>query len=469
MASWVDRWTFEGKGHMKNPIRACVFKPMPKSNEPIEYHLAPSKSHLIRILGLALITGQEIKVSGVNGVGNDVIAMRRCCIQLGLNVIDLDENFDEIGVSNRLSPPSNSHHWILSTEGIKKPHSVLNAENSGTALRLLIGIASSQNFPVMLDGDNSLRSRKSDELLDCLRLGDVNISHGRGSENLPFLIQGPINWNNEFILDVSKSSQYISSLIFSSTGLEDSKLVSFKGQQVSRRHSKLSQELANTFGANCEITSGGLSMEKWDSSDLREYTNPSDLSMLSFALLLSRASGNSVKVSNLPGQEDSLGNEILLELLEKLGFNRDEETFTSNSDSEYLEVDLRDANDLITPICALLALGSGGKITGSSHAAHKESNRLEKTVELLANFGLNCDLTSDGIIVEGNQKLVEPTRIIRTYADHRLAMTAMALATKTGATIETPDLCQVSDYNFRTRLAEHWDSAVSAEVLIDVV
>lgn len=469
MASWVDRWTFEGKGHMKNPIRACIFKPMPKSTEPIEYHLAPSKSHLIRILGLALITGKEVKVSGVNGVGNDVIAMRRCCIQLGLNVIDLDENFDEIGRSNRLSPPPNSHHWVLSTEGIKKPHSVLNAENSGTALRLLIGIASSQNFPVMLDGDNSLRSRKSDELLDCLRLGDVNISHGRGSENLPFLIQGPINWNNDFILDVSKSSQYISSLIFSSKGLEDSKLVKFEGQQVSRRHSKLSQELANIFGANCEIKPEGLSLGNWKSSGLSEYNTPSDLSMLSFALLLSRASGNSVKVSNLPAQEDSLGNEILLELLHKLGFNKEEETFTPNSDSEYLEVDLRDANDLITPICALLALGSGGKITGSSHAAHKESNRLEKTVELLANFGLNCELTTDGIIVEGKQKLVQPSRIIRTYADHRLAMTAMALATNTGATIETPDLCQVSDYNFRTRLAEHWDSAMSAEVLIDVV
>lgn len=454
---------------MKNPIRACIFKPMPKSTEPIEYHLAPSKSHLIRILGLALITGKEVKVSGVNGVGNDVIAMRRCCIQLGLNVIDLDENFDEIGRSNRLSPPPNSHHWVLSTEGIKKPHSVLNAENSGTALRLLIGIASSQNFPVMLDGDNSLRSRKSDELLDCLRLGDVNISHGRGSENLPFLIQGPINWNNDFILDVSKSSQYISSLIFSSKGLEDSKLVKFEGQQVSRRHSKLSQELANIFGANCEIKPEGLSLGNWKSSGLSEYNTPSDLSMLSFALLLSRASGNSVKVSNLPAQEDSLGNEILLELLHKLGFNKEEETFTPNSDSEYLEVDLRDANDLITPICALLALGSGGKITGSSHAAHKESNRLEKTVELLANFGLNCELTTDGIIVEGKQKLVQPSRIIRTYADHRLAMTAMALATNTGATIETPDLCQVSDYNFRTRLAEHWDSAMSAEVLIDVV
>lgn len=469
MASWVDRWTFEGKGHMKNPIRACIFKPMPKSTEPIEYHLAPSKSHLIRVLGLALITGKEVKVSGVNGVGNDAIAMRRCCIQLGLNVIDLDENFDEISRSNRLSPPPNSHHWVLSTEGIKKPHSVLNAENSGTALRLLIGIASSQNFPVMLDGDNSLRSRKSDELLDCLRLGEVNISHGRGSENLPFLIEGPINWNNDFILDVSKSSQYISSLIFSSKGIEDSKLVKFEGQQVSRRHSKLSQELANMFGANCEIKSEGLSMEKWGSSDLSEYTTPSDLSMLSFALLLSRASGNSVKVSNLPRQEDSLGNEILLEFLHKLGFNKEEETFTPNSDSEYLEVDLRDANDLITPICALMALGSGGKITGSSHAAHKESNRLEKTVELLANFGLNCDLTTDGIIVEGKQKLVQPSRIIRTYADHRLAMTAMALATNTGATIETPELCQVSDYNFRTRLSKHWESAMSAEVLIDVV
>lgn len=468
MASWVDRWTFEGKGHMKNPIRACTFKPMATAENHIHYQLAPSKSHLIRILALALITGKEIKVTGVNGVGNDVIAMRRCCIQLGLNIKDLDDNMVKLG-TNLLIPPSNSHQWVMSCSGIKKPHSVLNAENSGTALRLLIGIVSSQNFPVMLDGDNSLRSRKSDELLDCLRIGNVSISHGRGSENLPFLIQGPVDWKNDLKLDVSKSSQYISSLILSSASLDEPKRVKFVGQQVSRRHSKLTEDLANLFGANCQITSNGIDLSKWKESEVSDYTTPSDLSMLSFALLMSRVSGNSIKVGNLPQIEDGLGNEILLDFLQNFGFTRNGDVFSPISESEYAEINLRDANDLITPVSALLALGSGGKISGSSHAAHKESNRLEKTVELLSNFGLNCELTSDGIIIEGGQSLTKPSKIVHTYSDHRLAMTAMALATGTGASIETPDICEVSDMNFRTRLAGHWESAMSAEVLIDVV
>ena len=48
-------------------------------------------------------------------------------------------------------------------------------------------------------------------------------------------------------------------------------------------------------------------------------------------------------------------------------------------------------------------------------------------------------------------------------------MTAMILATVKGATIETPNLCKVSDFLFRERLSEVWDSAMSPEVLIDVV
>ncbi|MEC8735945.1 MAG: hypothetical protein VXX39_03205, partial [Candidatus Thermoplasmatota archaeon] len=80
MSSWVERWTFEGKGHMKNPIRAVVFKPLEFNQEFVDYLLPPSKSHLIRVLGLTLLTGKEVLISDVHGAGLDALAMRRCCI-----------------------------------------------------------------------------------------------------------------------------------------------------------------------------------------------------------------------------------------------------------------------------------------------------------------------------------------------------------------------------------------------------
>ena len=101
---------------------------------------------------------------------------------MGMKIIDLDEDMNALSNGTRFVPPKTCY-WKASSSGIEKPISVLNAENSGTALRLLIGIASSLKYPVMLDGDNSLRSRHSTEVLAALSQGSVRISHGRGSEN----------------------------------------------------------------------------------------------------------------------------------------------------------------------------------------------------------------------------------------------------------------------------------------------
>lgn len=469
MPSWVERWTYEGKGHMKNPIRAAVFNPLGVGEEFVDYTLAPSKSHLIRVLGLALLTGKEVLISGVYGAGLDALAMRRCCIQMGMEIIDLDQDKNELTNGTRFEPPTNSYYWQVNSSSIKKPISVLNAENSGTALRLLIGISSILNYPIMLDGDNSLRRRNSIELVDALTQGGVKISHGRGSENLPLIVEGPVNFDEISTLDSSKSSQFISSLILASKDIQRQREITLVGEQVSRKHSQLTKDLSNLFGAEVEISNNSLVLKPWLQANISEYNVPSDLSMLSFALLFSRVSQSKVKISNVPDIANGLGNEILLEHLTSLGFERDGEFFSSNEKSQSLELDLRDSNDLITPLCAILALGNGGKVHGTAHAAHKESNRLEKTKELLNMFGLDCTLNSDGIEVPGNQIINAPKSIVRTHEDHRIAMTAMILATSKGGTIETPNLCKVSDLFFRERLSKVWDSAMSAEVLIDVV
>ena len=68
-------------------------------------------------------------------------------------------------------------------------------------------------------------------------------------------------------------------------------------------------------------------------------------------------------------------------------------------------------------------------------------------------FGLECSLTGDGVEVPEIKLLRLRKWLLRTHHDHRLAMTAMILIAK-GATIETPNLCKVSDLLFRERLSE---------------
>ena len=94
--------------------------------------------------------------------------------------------------------------------------------------------------------------------------------------------------------------------------------------------------------------------------------------------------------------------------------------------------EIRDSNDLISPMAAWLALGDGGRITGASHAAYKESNRITKTVELLSKFGIKSTAETDGITIPGGQIPKFPEGVVETHDDHRLQMTAILLASISG-------------------------------------
>ena len=120
-----------------------------------------------------------------------------------------------------------------------------------------------------------------------------------------------------------------------------------------------------------------------------------------------------------------------------------------------------DANDLLPPLSAILALTGGGTISGAAHAMFKESNRITKTAEMLQQFGIECIIKDDGMTIRGNQSIQKPTSMVETFGDHRLQMTAILLATKVGATVEGPRLHQVADPSFLNRL-----STMPTEVLV---
>ena len=153
--------------------------------------------------------------------------------------------------------------------------------------------------------------------------------------------------------------------------------------------------------------------------------------------------------------EDGLGHEVLLEIAGTVGIKVDGLVLKPTDTAKHVEVDLRDANDLITPLTAMLALGEGGRISGAPHAAFKETNRLTGTVALLKQFGLTAIQTDDGgLTVDGGQRLQTPTAVVETFDDHRMQMTALVLATACDdkVRIEGPTLHEVADPDAVERL-----------------
>lgn len=456
---WSKRWTSSGKGHRRNDVHALRVTPC-ASLDPVRWALPPSKSHLIRALLLSAQSSQPVELLNVRHAGEDARAMRRCLQQLGISIEDYNIEGQRL---TQVNPVHFEHHpdavkWVVhgaGSSGFKRPATVLNAGNSGTTLRLLGTHAAMIGGPVMLDGDGSLRKRSSAELWGTLEQGGATVSVGMGEERLPALIDGPMDaarLGNGISLDISRSSQPMSSWILAAPGLPCEVNLRLEGEAVSSRHAQLSLRLLRMFGGQASKGSGELTLKPSSLDKVEQYSIPGDASMAAFSLLACTALGRNVELAGWPKAEDAIGHEVLHEKAKALGIEWVSSTLTNIDAAGPVDLDLRDANDLLPPLAAVLALNQGGVLKGAAHAAYKESNRLNRTAEILHQFGMKAEVTQDGLLIEGGQNPSTPNRPVETHDDHRLFMTAVLLASKCGGDIVGQTLHLVADEPFLDRL-----------------
>ena len=157
---------------------------------------------------------------------------------------------------------------------------------------------------------------------------------------------------------------------------------------------------------------------------------PQEVSLFPISILLSELHGVDFKIRNL-GDSDFLKSSIeMISAIDKKILN------------------LRDCSDFITPAAAILAIRKGGRIIGAEHAKGKESDRIEKTSELLNIFGMDCEIIEGALVIRGGQVPKRPENPVETHLDHRIAMTAMALATYSGGEIDSPEISKITDPTF---------------------
>ncbi len=457
---WVSKWNDSVDTAPVNDVEYLSISESVKGGH-LQWNLPPSKSHLIRLLALSAQSNQVITLKNVNNAGEDSRSMRRCLQQLGVKIEDIanGEVLSKSGLAEVAFHPD-SVDWRVhgvGSDGFSKPASVLHAGNSGTAFRILTAISANLGQSVAIDGDRSLRLRDFSTLIETLESSGVTVSRGHGEESLPLIVCGPIDCSQQVDLDLSKSSQPYTAWMLSSSRFSDNKKLNLKGQAVSRKHSDLTYRLCVESGADFSDEA----LRPWVPyfADT-EVLVPRDASMVSFAMLATKVLQTKTIITGWPQSEDALGNDILQQYCSELGFTWNETnsnleiTLNNNSDDNN-KINLRDANDLLPPLAALMAISSGGRITGAAHAAHKESNRLTKTRQLLVQFGIESTVLQDGIEVAGGQKIKSPGDIVSTFGDHRLQMTAVILACACSAKVSGPNLHKIADENLLLRLIDY--------------
>ena len=392
-----------------------ILKPM-KLSGPVEWNLPPSKSHMIRWLAITSQNEKETIIKFNGEPGDDIKSMKKCMESFGVKVFETDNKWKIRGVN-------------LLESDIRD--NILDCGNSGTTANFVTAMASLLDKEVTVDGDDSLRNRDFSEINNTLTTNGASIT----SNKPPFTITGPISFHR-ILVNTEISSQPLSSLIMALHKIKKEIIIECTGKSVSRDYSELTFEI---------IKKCGISVERRDNTIILKNNNlkipeiieiPQEISLIPIAILMSEL--HDVEF-----------------IIDKLG----ESSFLSDSikmikDKEKNILDLRDCSDFITPAAAILAIRRGGKIIGAKHAKGKESNRIEKTAGLLKVFGMNCEITEDGLIIEGKQKPKKPENPVETQLDHRIAMTAVALATFTGGEILNPEISKITDPMFMRKILE---------------
>ncbi len=391
----------------------------------------PNKSYTHRAIFLAALAGNNSKVDNVL-FSADTFATINACKNFGAQIEQTDFS---IIVKKSIG------------EGTFVPE--IDAENSGTTIRIASGIASLFSEETTLTGDTSLQKRPMQPLLDALESIGANCSSTEGKP--PIKIKGKIK-GGDVTIPGNFSSQFISALLISAPLTEKGMNLVIEGNLVSKPYLDATISTMRHFGVTVQTLIPykryNIAPQIYKSS---KFIVPIDFSSL--ALLLSAAvlcGENFViqgSIGNLPQ-----GDEVFIDILEQVGVKVTiEEDKISIQSPEKLNggrFDLSNSPDLLPPL-AILALKASSpiEIVNVKHARLKETDRIAIIAREIIKLGVNVEEREDGLILNPSNNL--KGGYLNSENDHRLFMAFCIAGMYVGnCTVTDPESVKVSYPNF---------------------
>lgn len=314
----------------------------------------------------------------------------------------------------------------------KTPYDVLDLKNSGTTMRIMTSLASLADGYTVLTGDNSLKTRPMQDLLDALKPLGVTACSTRKDGKPPIIVKGGFN-GGETSIKGNVSSQFISSIIMAAPLAENPVDLKVEGEFISRPYVMMTLELMNKFGVKVDFDKAdNLFHIEPQSYKAADYTVEGDYSSASYIIAAAAALKSDVTVKNLM-KDSKQGDKIILDIVRDMGC----EVNVKNNEVEIkgqgmlngVDVNLQNAPDLLPTVAALGAMADGTtNIYGVEHARFKETDRIHTCSTELAKLGVSLIEKQDGMQINGGVH----GGIVKSHMDHRLAMAFYTVGLKVG-------------------------------------
>ena len=346
----------------------------------------------------------------------------------------------------------------------------INAENSGTLGRLILGLLINTPYPIRLIGDKSLSKRDFKRVSDPLSIFGANFKL-TNNKNLPLKIYGSPKLKPIKYIETRGSAQCKSSIIFAGMRTDGTTYIKAK---KSRNHTEL---LCKYLKLPIKIKE----KKKYDLIEIKKinklnplnYDIPSDLSSSSFFIVLTALAKNSnLLIKNVNINPSRTG---VINILKKMGVKINLRNQKNYKGEKKADIFVRSSKKLKSINCPikfnsgaidefLLIFLVAAKANGISYFKNlaelnqKESPRLIWGSKILKHLGVKNIITKSSIKIFGNPNLSISHKItIKNYfKDHRVFMTSVIAALSFGGdwTIHNKDSINTSFPNFMNIINE---------------
>ena len=323
---------------------------------------------------------------------------------------------------------------------------IIDAKNSGTLGRLILGLLVNSPYKIKLIGDRSLSKRDFNRIAEPLIKFGASIKLYK-NKGLPLTILGSSNLKPIKYYEKKGSAQCKSSVIFAAFRTNGKTIIKAK---KSRNHTELL----------CKYLKLPIKIKKQKNFDLIEvnkikkinpinYKIPSDISSSAFFIVLTALSKNSkLLIKNININPSRTGVITILKMMGvKIKF-KNTKIYKGEKIADVIVLGSEKFNAIKCPselnsaaideflIIFLVAAKANGVsyFKNLSELNQKESPRLEWGSKILKFMGVKTETTKDSIKIYGNPKLkIDKKIIIKNYLkDHRVFMTSVIAALSFG-------------------------------------
>lgn len=356
-------------------------------------------------------------------IADDVLSTAKCLRAMGVRIDGLSEEVLSGGVSSTISV-----HGVGGAN-FNAPTDVLDAGNSGTTMRLLLGLLAAHEFEATMDGDESLRRRPMDRVAKPLAEMGAHVV-GQGAKCYPPVsIRGGRLHSIEYAMPIA-SAQVKSAILLA--GLFAEGVTSVIQPAVSRDHT---ERMLKAFGADVSVDGLKVSIIGGAKLHAQHVKVPGDFSSAAFFMALAAAIPDAQLTIKSVGLNPTRTG--FVEALIRMGADVHIENQRTVSGEPVGDVtvtgverlhSINIGGDIIPtmidelPLLAVLcSIADGGSLIRDAQELRvKESDRIAAMASELSKMGADITELPDGWRIVGVRRLRGAR--VESYGDHRVAM-----------------------------------------------